>query len=525
MLKLLFEKVKESIFSVLPVFLIVILLIIVGMFTNIFPLTDKENLMNFVAFLIGSVMLIIGLSLFTLGADLSLLKAGEQVGNYLTNKRKVWLLLLMGFLIGVIITIAEPDLLVLAESFSLPNAVLIIAVGVGVGIFLALSLLRIVLQISLVKMLLVLYSLTFLLAFIVNELNPSFLPVAFDSGGVTTGPMTVPFILALGMGVSHARGSKNSSEDSFGLVALCSVGPILSVLVLGLFTPFTGSETKVIEPILTFGDMIYEVLHVFGLKLGDVGLAILGVTIFITFFQLVLAKIKFKKYLKSLVGLIYVFFGIAIFLAGAEIGFMKIGEIIGQEFGKTDYSWLIIPVGMVIGFFVVMAEPSVQVLNKQVEEITAGSISRKTMLFTLAIGVAISIGLSFLRIILQINFLWIIVPGYLIALLLSLFVPKTFSAIAFDSGGVASGPMTATFLLPMATGLISTVVPDASTSLLAEFSYGTVALVAMTPLIVIQILGLIYKIKTAIHVRTKERTVQPVISFDIDITPWLESGE
>lgn len=523
MLKLLFEKIKESLFSVLPVFIIVIILAVVGHFTNAFPLTNIENLWTFVMFLIGSFMLVAGLSLFSLGADLSLLKVGEQVGNYLTNKRKLWLLLLVGFLIGIIITIAEPDLLVLAKSFSLPDAVLIIAVGVGVGVFLAVALLRIVLQVRLVSLLLVLYIITFILAFIVSINNPAFIPVAFDSGGVTTGPMTVPFILALGLGVAHARGGKKSNDDSFGLVALCSVGPIIAVLVLGLFTAPSGDAGAVEEAVLNFGQMIMHVLHTFGLKLGDVGLAILGITTFIIIFEFALLRIKFKKFIKIFVGLIYVLLGVAIFLAGAEIGFWKIGQIIGLVFGSSDIKWLIIPIGMVIGFFVVMAEPSVQVLNKQVEGITAGSISRKTMLFTLAIGVAISIGLSFLRIILQIPMLYILVPGYAIALILTLFAPKIFSAIAFDSGGVASGPMTATFLLPMATGLITALCEnvEGSGGTIAEFSYGTVALVAMTPLIVIQILGLIYKIKTTIRVKAKERTKEPIINFDVDISKWI----
>lgn len=523
MFKLLLEKIKESLFSVLPVFIIVIVLAIFGHFTNAFPLTKTENIWTFIMFLIGSVMLVAGLSLFSLGADLSLLKVGEQVGNYLTNKRKLWLLLLVGFLIGVIITIAEPDLLVLARSFSLPDAVLIIAVGVGVGIFLAVSLLRIVLQVKLVNLLLILYAITFILAFFVNVKNPAFIPVAFDSGGVTTGPMTVPFILALGLGVAHARGGRKSNDDSFGLVALCSIGPIMSVLVLGLFTGTSGDASGVEEAVLNFGQMIYHVLHTFGLKLGSVGLAIIGITVFIVIFEFALLRIKFKKFTKIFVGLIYVFLGVAIFLAGAEIGFWKIGHIIGQVFGGLKFKWLIIPIGMVIGFFVVMAEPSVQVLNKQVEDITAGSISRKTMLFTLAIGVAISIGLSFLRIILQIPMLYILVPGYAIALILTLFVPKIFSAIAFDSGGVASGPMTATFLLPMATGLITALCANTENAngIIAEFSYGTVALVAMTPLVVIQILGLIYKIKTTSRIKTKERVKEPVIIFDVDITKWI----
>lgn len=521
MLKLLLAKVKESVMSVLPVFLIVIVLMIAGLITGTFRFDKTENIWTFILFLVGSIMLVVGLSLFTLGADLSLLKVGEQVGNFLASKRKVWLLILVGFLIGVIITIAEPDLLHLANSFpSLEPFVLILAVGLGVGVFLAVALLRIVLQVSLVKLLIVLYSLTFLLAFIVNIKNPEFLPVAFDSGGVTTGPMTVPFILALGVGVSRARGGRKSDDDSFGLVALCSVGPIIAVLFLGLFANANVTEESS-HVINTFWLALNELASVFVTKLGEIGMSLIGICTFIIIFEFAILRKKFKSFLKLFIGLLYVALGVAIFLTGAEIGFDKVGYIIGNVFGTSSYSWIIVPVGMVIGFFVVMAEPSVQVLNKQVEEITAGSISRKVMLFTLAIGVAISIGLSFLRVILKIDILWILVPGYLIAIILSLFSPKIFSAIAFDSGGVASGPMTATFLLPMASGLIGTA---ASTSQIVEFSFGTVAMVAMTPLIVIQILGLIYQIKTKVRTKTKERVPQEVITFKVDISKWVNDG-
>jgi hypothetical protein len=284
------EKFKESIFSVLPVFVIVVILTLLGIFTNTFSLSSRENIWTIVLFLLGSIMLIVGLSLFSLGADLSLLKVGEQVGNYLTNKRKVWLLLFIGFLIGLIITVAEPDLLVLAESFSIPSIILILAVAFGVGIFLAFALLRIVLQISLVKILVIAYIFTFILAFIVNSVNPSFLPVAFDSGGVTTGPMTVPFILALGMGVAHARGGRKSNDDSFGLVALCSLGPIIFVLILGLFAN-AGEQTLEHSHVTNFIEMINEVCRVFAYKLRDIAIAISGVFAFILVFEFAIIPI------------------------------------------------------------------------------------------------------------------------------------------------------------------------------------------------------------------------------------------
>lgn len=516
MFKQLLEKIKESVFSVLPVFGLVLLLHITG-------ICRLDNF-TFVMFIIGSIMLTIGLSLFSLGADLSLLKIGEQVGNYLASKRKVWLLILMGFLIGVIITVAEPDLLVLASQFSMPSIILIIVVGVGVGLFLAFSLLRIILQIDLSKILTIFYVFTFFVAVIISQTKPGFLAIAFDSGGVTTGPMTVPFILALGLGVAHARGGRNAEDDSFGLVALCSIGPILAVLILGFFGESSGDSTTDPVVITNIFEMLKFSFETIFEKFSEIVIAMSGIILFIIIFEFAVLKIKFKKFLKLLVGLIYVFVGLTIFLSGASIGFMNVGTEIGKHFSSENLKMWLIPIGMIIGFLVVMAEPSVHVLNKQVEEITAGAISRKMMLFTLAIGVAISVGLSFARIIFEINMLYILVPGYLLAIILSLFAPKIFVAIAFDSGGVASGPMTATFLLPMAIGFV-TEIYQAGNNKIVEYSFGTVALVAMTPLIVIQILGIIYRIITPIRAMNLERSPQPVITFEVDITPWMSVGE
>lgn len=516
MFKQLLEKIKESVFSVLPVFGVVLLLHLTGI--------CRLDTWTFVMFIIGSVMLTIGLSLFSLGADLSLLKIGEHVGNYLASKRKVWLLLFIGFLIGVIITVAEPDLLVLADQFSMPSIVLIVVVGVGVGLFLAFSLLRIILQIDLSKTLTIFYVFTFLIAVIISQTKPGFLAVAFDSGGVTTGPMTVPFILALGLGVAHARGGRNADDDSFGLVALCSIGPILAVLILGFFGNASGGKIENEEVVTNLFQMFEfaggEILE----KFGEIVFAMSGVTIFIVIFEFLVLKVKFKKFLKLFIGLVYVFIGLTIFLSGASIGFMKVGSEIGKHFASGDMKMWLIPIGMVIGLLVVMAEPSVHVLNKQVEEITAGAISRKMMLFALAIGVSISVGLSFARIIFEINMLYILVPGYFLAIVLTLFAPKIFVAIAFDSGGVASGPMTATFLLPMAKGFVNQVY-EVGNPMIVEYSFGTVALVAMTPLIVIQILGIIYRIITPIRAMNTERTPQPVITFDVDVTSWMSVGE
>lgn len=506
MLKLLLSKFKESIFSVLPITVLVLFL-----HFTLCPLDTWLLIM----FLIGSLMLVVGMALFNLGADLSLLRVGEQVGGYITRKRSLWILLIIGFLIGVIITIAEPDLLVLAAQFSINNYVLILSVAIGVGIFLMIALLRIILQINLNYLLIGFYLIIFVIAFIVSQSKPEFLVVAFDSGGVTTGPMTVPLILSLGLGVASARGGKHSNDDSFGLVSMCSIGPIISVLVLGLIFE-TNKDVEVTKTIITnFSEFSRYFLHVLEEKTLEIAIAMIGIIAFIIIFQCFILKSKFKIILKTLLGLLYVFVGLVIFLAGANVGFMQVGTVIGQTIISKSYGIIMIPLGMLIGFFVVMAEPSVHVLNKQVEEITAGSISRKAMLFTLAIGVSISIGLAMARVIVNFNILYILVPGYLIALVLSFFTPKIFTAIAFDSGGVASGPMTATFLLPMASGVAYVLYAENDINAYLVNSFGVVALVAMTPLIVIQIMGLIYTIKVKIAKRSEIRVPEEVIEFPI----------
>ena len=322
--------------------------------------------------------------------------------------------------------------------------------------------------------------LVFTIAFFVV---PEFVPISLDSGGVTTGPITVPFILALGTGIAMARGDSRSEEDSFGMVALCSVGPIIAVLVLGLFLGKATIDTETV---------VYSNIGVIVVKnIKEVGLALAPFAIFFAGYQLIYLKLKAKKIKKIAIGILFTYLGLVLFLTGANFGFMPVGIIFGEKLGALDFNWILIPLGALLGFFTVMAEPAVHVLNHQVEEITSGAISKRLMLLSLAIGVSISVALAMLRIVFDISIWWFVIPGYIIALGLMFFVPKIFTAIAFDSGGVASGPMTATFILPLAIG-VGTII-DHSKVLMNAF--GIVAFVAMTPLIVIQLLGLVYKIK------------------------------
>lgn len=479
--KNLLEKLKESLGAVLPIIGIVLVLCF-----SIAPIPNSV-LMTFV---VGAVLLIIGMMFFTLGAEMAMTPMGERIGTKLTNTRKIRVVIVLCFILGFIITISEPDLQVLAEQVpSIPNYTLIIAVATGVGIFLVAAVLRMLFGIPLAHMLLILYPIIFILASIVPQ---DFLTVAFDSGGVTTGPMTVPFIMALGIGFSAVRSDKHAENDSFGLVALCSVGPILAVLLLGLL--YHPGESGYEQTMIVKTDNSVEMWQLFqeGLPyyMKEMLISLLPIILFFFIFQIVSLHLHKKTLVKIIIGIIYTYIGLVLFLTGVNVGFMPAGNYLGQVIAGLSYPWIIVPIGMLIGYFIVKAEPAVYVLTEQVEELTSGAISAKAMGMSLSIGVAFSLGLAMVRVLTGISILWFLLPGYAVALGLTFFVPKIFTAIAFDSGGVASGPMTATFLLPFSMGaceaLGGNVVTDA---------FGVVAMVAMTPLITIQILGLIYQIQ------------------------------
>ena len=445
------------------------------------------------AFLAGAVLLIVGMGLFTLGTDLAMTPIGEQVGTVMTRSKKLWVVLLMSFLVGVIITVSEPDLQVLAQQVpDVPNMTLILSVALGVGLFLVVALLRILLRIRMAWLLLGCYALVFILAQFVPE---AFLAVAFDSGGVTTGPMTVPFILSLGVGVSAIRSDKNAENDSFGLVALSSVGPILAVMLLGLIYRPDGASHAVSADL----NNAANTLEMAGLftgalphYLGEVAVALAPIAVFFIGCQIAVLHLPAREVLRIVAGLLYTYVGLALFLTGVNVGFMPMGNYLGQALGGLEQRWVLVPLGMLIGYFVVSAEPAVHVLSKQVYELTAGAIPQRALGLSLSIGVAVSVGLAMLRILTGMPILWLLLPGYAVALALMPFVPPIFTSIAFDSGGVASGPMTATFLLPMAMGACAAVGGNVATD-----AFGVVAMVAMTPLITLQVLGLFFKRRQA----------------------------
>ncbi len=476
------EKLVETLKAVLPILAIVLILCF-----SIAPLEPGILL----AFLLGAVLLVVGMMLFTLGVELAMTPIGESVGTCMTQTKKLWLMVLLTFILGFIVTISEPDLQVLAGQVpSIPNMVLVLSVAFGVGIFLVAALLRMLFNIRLAHMLLVLYIVVFALAFFVPG---DFIAVAFDAGGVTTGPMTVPFIMALGVGISAIRSDERAEDDSFGLVALSSIGPILSVLVLSLVYHPQSAE-YVQGEIPQIGDSV-ELWLIFAEGfpeyMKEIAVSLLPIIVFFVVFQIIFRRMKKKTLIKIAVGMVYTYAGLVLFLTGVNVGFMPAGNYLGQVIADNPYKWVIVPIGMIIGYFIVRAEPAVFVLTRQVEDITSGNISSGAMSMSLSIGVAVSLGLAMIRVLTGISIFWFIIPGYAVALILSFFVPKIFTAIAFDSGGVASGPMTATFLLPFAIGACVSVGGN-----IVRDAFGVVAMVAMTPLITIQILGLVYEIKS-----------------------------
>lgn len=477
------EKLREALVAVLPIIVIVLVLCF-----SVAPISPSILL----CFLIGAVLLILGMMFFTLGAEVAMTPMGEKVGTCMTRSKKLSVIVLLSFLLGFIITVSEPDLQVLAGQVpSIPNGILICAVAGGVGLFLVIALLRMLFRIPLPPLLVFFYLAVFLLSPFVPE---DFLSVAFDSGGVTTGPMTVPFIMALGLGVAAIRNDRHAADDSFGLVALCSIGPIVSVLILGMI--YRPGESSYIPPVIPSVETSVELWALFHrgfpTYIAEIALSLLPIILFFGLFQAFVLRLSKRTLSKMCIGLAYTYIGLVLFMTGVNVGFMPAGNYLGQMLGSSSKPYFLIPIAMVMGFFIVKAEPAVYVLNKQVEEITDGAISAKSMGTCLSVGVAISLGIAMLRVLTGISVMWFLIPGYTFALAISFFVPKIYTAIAFDSGGVASGPMTAAFLLPLAQGACSAVGGNIVTD-----AFGIVAMVAMTPLITIQLLGLLSRHRAA----------------------------
>ncbi len=470
-----FSSIKESLSSVLPIAIIVLILSV-----TCAPL-DAGVL---VLFLFGTILLIMGMSFFTVGSTISMEPLGDGIGKSLSKGKYILIPLVICFVLGLLITISEPDLQVLAEQVpTIPNSMLVMCVGVGVGLFLSITLVRNKKEIPLRTLLLVFYIVIIALSFFAPE---EFVATAFDSGGVTTGPITVPFIMALGAGLASVKKGKHTGEQSFGLVALCSIGPILSVLLLSIFyKPQPATSAYEITKILTTQDAFRQFIHSLPVYAEEVAGAFVPIVILFVIYQAITRRFHIHHILKMSVGFVYTYIGLVMFLTGANVGFMPAGRLIGASIGAGSFKNMLVPIGMVMGYFVVSAEPAVHSLKRQVSEITKGSISQKSVAVALSVGVSVSVGISMLRVITGIPIMPFLITGYAVSLVISFYVPHIYTGIAFDSGGVASGPMTSTFMLPFAMGACEAIGGNVMTD-----AFGIVAMIAMTPLITIQVLGL-----------------------------------
>lgn len=501
------ENISESLSAVLPITGIVLALSVF-----LVPLETGTVVMFFV----GAVMLIIGMGMFQLGSEMAMGPLGEGIGVETAKSKKISILLPVSLVMGALITLAEPDLQVLSNQVpSIPNLVLILTVAVGVGIFLALAVLRIVFKVDLSLLLMGLYALVLLVSLLVPG---EFLSVAFDSGGVTTGPITVPFIMAMGVGLSSVRTDKDASSDSFGLVALSSIGPVLAVMLLGLFynpqeAVYAATEMARVH---TMRDVAQEFAWELPTYAKEVLFSLLPILAMFLVFQLLTHRYQHRQRLRITVGFGYTFAGLVLFLCGVNVGFAPVGTKLGYQLAGTGMKWLLVPIGMLIGYFIVKAEPAIQVLNHQVQSVTNGTVSAKSMNRCLSIGVSVSVGLSMARVLAGLPIQWIVIPGTLLALGMTRFVPKIFVGIAFDSGGVASGPMTSTFLLPLCIGACDSLGGNIMTE-----AFGAIALVALTPLIAVQIMGVQYKVKLS----RLQKSAKPAIIMPDDSDEIVEIEE
>ena len=480
------EKIKEACASVMPIALITLVLS--------FTLCPLPNDI-FLAFIIGTCLLIVGLGLFAVGAELSMSRIGGHIGVNLTRSKKITVIAIISLIVGVLITISEPDLHVLSSYTGDQKFIFILAVAIGLGISLVAAVLRIIFNVKMRYVLLCGYGAVLLLTIIAYIVDPTFLAIAYDSGGVTTGAMSVPFVMSIGAGIAAIASEKSDNDNSFGLMAICSIGPIIAILLMGLFGGFedisyTPSEIPSFDNSQEMGiSFISKIPHV----IKDVLMGLLPILAFFLIYQFFTVRVGKKDMAQIFIGAGYTFTGMVLFLVGANVGFMPIGSYLGETFGGMDNAWIIVPIGMLIGFCMTYAEPAVNVQEKQVEEATSGLIPRKILPLMMGIGVAISSGIAMVRALTGISILPFLIVGYVVAISLTFYCPGIFTSIAFDAGGVASGVMAATFMLPLSIGLCNSRGAD-STEIMID-AFGTIALVAMTPTISIQILGIIFKRK------------------------------
>lgn len=493
------SKLKKSFYSIFPITMIVLILALTF---------GKDSIgTDLIAKLIfGAIFLIIGMGLFTMGADSSMNPIGESVGSAVSKTKKIWLILLTALIIGFLITLAEPDLAVLSDQIGgIDSWLFRIIVSLGTGIFCILAMIKILFNIPYSYLFLASYGLVFILIFFTPK---ELWGVSFDSGTVTTGAVSVPFLLSFGIGVSLLRSSSTSDDNAFGLLGLSSVGPILAVTIMSFFVDTSSLTIQTTSTPETMG-ILEELTHYFTIYLKEVAIIIIPIIVVFFVFQFTMLKLPKYKIFKICMGLVYTYLGIVIFLTGVNSGYLAIGAKIGAEISSLDYNWILIPISLIVGYFLIAAEPAVHVLKKQVEDVTGGVIKQKTIAITLSIGISISVALAMLKAMYNINFMYFIVPIYVISFILAFLNKRIFTSIAFDAGGAATGTMGVTFIVPFINAVSSNF----------ENAFGTLAIMSGASVLSIQILGFI----CVMAVKNKKRILNfklkkhvRILEFDIE---------
>ncbi|MCR5078442.1 MAG: DUF1538 domain-containing protein [Bacilli bacterium] len=510
------SKFLESLLSAAPIAAVIIVFYLLQTFAFSDQFSDIYiiSLPEFLTFLVAVISIIIGMGLFNVGTEQSMTEIGRIIGSSLMKKKNLFFVLTMTFLLGVLVTVAEPDLSVLSSQIGVNRIVIILSIGLGVGLFLVIGVARTFSKKNLNMLFLAFYGLTFMLIYLIN---PRFLPVCFDAGGVTTGPVTVPFLLGFGLGLAATHGGKNS-EDAFGLTALCSVGPIIAVVIISWIMGLTGTElpeTYVMPS--TSGDVLTKVGHSLLESSRSVAISVGPILGFFLIYEFIFVRVPWKTVVRIVLGMLVTYVGLVLFLSAVDYGFMPIASKVGQGFGSDPkFLPVAIVMGLLFGVFGVLAEPAVHVLVQQIEDVTEGAIKKHTVLYILAGSIGVAVVMAIIRSYFEFDVMYYLIPGYIIAFALSFFVRPIYTAMAFDSGGVASGPMTSTFVLPFCIGFAYSQGKD-----VYLYGFGLVALVAMMPLIVLQALGLVGGIKQSMALaRARKRIVEEnddqVIHFAIE---------
>ncbi|WP_303975476.1 DUF1538 domain-containing protein [Streptococcus merionis] len=448
-------------------------------------------------FMIGAILIVLGLTAFLIGVDIGITPLGGYTGTTLAKSNKLWLVIVAGIVLGFFTSIAEPGLMVLANqvndvtSGSISSLSLLLLVAIGLALMLALGFIRIFFNIPLYKLLLVLYGIIGLLSLGTSK---EFLAIAFDASGSTTGILAVPFILALSVGISKMKkDSKASEKDSFGLVAIASTGAIIAVLLLSFLTKTQTFHAELGTGVLDSNAVLASFTGLasnYAKETLIVILPLLGLLLVLQKLSLHLGKRELRR---LLTGFGFAYVGLFLFMVGVNGGFMDVGTYIGQALVSLENKLPIVVIGFVFGVVTILAEPAVYVLTHQIGQVTSGYVKRRAVLVSLALGVGTAVALSVIRILVPGIQLWhYLLPGYLLSLGLMFITPKLFVGIAFDAGGVATGPMTATFIMAFIQGAAHIF---EGADLLVD-GFGMIAMVAMTPIITLQILGFIYQLKS-----------------------------